>query len=90
MVVTSSGCTRVMTKIGELLNSMLLCVPSLLHNIDMSSFSNMLTDDERNELNALKNAIDEHPWSVHPDKMERFSELFVKTLPRQEQNDRVR
>jgi len=79
-----------MTKIGELLNSMLLCVPSLLHNIDMSSFSNMLTDDERNELNALKNAIDEHPWSVHPDKMERFSELFVKTLPRQEQNDRVR
>jgi len=56
----------------------------------MSSFSNMLTDDERNELNALKSAIDEHPWSVHQDKMERFTELFVKTLPRQEQNDRVR
>ena len=57
----------------------------------MSSFSNMLTDDERNELNALKSAIDEHPWSVHPDKMERFSELFVKTLPRKNShNDRVR
>lgn len=56
----------------------------------MSSFSNMLTDDERNELNALKNAIDEYPHSVHQDKMERFTELFVKTLPRQEQNDRVR
>ena len=56
----------------------------------MSSFSNMLTDDERNELNALKSAIDEHPWSVHQDKMERFTELFVKTLPRtKETNDRV-
>lgn len=56
----------------------------------MLSFSNMLTEDERNELNALKNAIDESPSSVHQDKMERFTELFVKTLPRQEQNDRVR
>jgi len=50
----------------------------------------MLTEDERKEMNALKNAIDEHPWSVHPDKMERFTELFVKTLPRmKETNDRV-
>jgi len=51
----------------------------------MSSFPDMLTEDEKNELKALKNAIDEHPWSVHQDKMERFTELFVKTLPRQEQ-----
>jgi len=56
----------------------------------MSSFPDMLTEDEKNELKALKNAIDEHPWSVHPDKMERFTELFVKTLPRtKETNDRV-
>ena len=57
----------------------------------MLSFSNMLTEDERNELNALKNAIDESPSSVHPNKMERFTELFVKTLHRtKETNDRVR
>ena len=56
----------------------------------MLSFPDMLSPEEREELNALKNAIDEHPWSVHPDKMERFTELFVKTLPKtKETNDRV-
>ena len=53
----------------------------------MSSFPDMLTEDERNELNALKNAIDESPSSVHQDKMERFTELFVKTLPRKRENE---
>ena len=52
----------------------------------MLPFPDMLSDSEREELNALKNAIDEHPWSVHQDKMERFTELFVKTLPRKETN----
>ena len=47
----------------------------------------MLTEDEREELNALKNAIDESPSSVHQDKMERFTELFVKTLPRKKEDD---
>ena len=56
----------------------------------MSSFTDMLSDSEKEELNALRNAINDHPWSVHPDKMERFTELFVKTLPRtKETNDRV-
>jgi hypothetical protein len=40
----------------------------------------MLTIEEWEELNSLKNAIDEYPATVHPDKMERFTELFVKTL----------
>ena len=44
-----------------------------------------LTDDERDELDALHRAINDYPHSVHYDKMERFTELFVKTLPRNEQ-----
>jgi hypothetical protein len=40
----------------------------------------MLSQEEWNELNTLKNAINQHPASVHPVKMERFTELFVKTL----------
>ena len=41
-----------------------------------------LTEDEWNEFVALKSAININPASVHPDKMEKFTELFVKTLPR--------
>jgi hypothetical protein len=40
----------------------------------------MLSVEEWDELNSLKNAIDEYPATVHPEKMERFTELFVKTL----------
>lgn len=40
----------------------------------------MLTQEEWNELTVLKNAINDHPASVHPMKMERFTELFVRTL----------
>ena len=40
----------------------------------------MLSDDEWDELNVLKNAINEHPASVHFMKMERFTELFVRSL----------
>jgi len=39
-----------------------------------------LSKDEWEELVALKNAINSHPASVHPDKMELFTQLFVKTL----------
>lgn len=39
-----------------------------------------LTNEEWNELVALKNAINVNPASVHPDKMELFTELFVRTL----------
>lgn len=41
-----------------------------------------ITEDEWNELAALKSAININPASVHPNKMEKFTELFVKTLPR--------
>lgn len=43
-------------------------------------FHSELTKEEWKELVALKNAINENPFSVHPEKMELFTALFVKTL----------
>lgn len=40
----------------------------------------LMTEKEWDELNALKNAINYNPASVHPDKMELFTTLFVKSL----------
>lgn len=39
-----------------------------------------LTDEEWNEMVALKDAIHFNPSSVHPESMERFTELFVRSL----------
>lgn len=39
-----------------------------------------LTQDEWQELIALKDAINYNPASVHYEKQERFTELFVRTL----------
>lgn len=39
-----------------------------------------MTQDEWNELKMLKNAITYDPASVHPAKMERFTELMVQSL----------
>ncbi|WJZ47937.1 hypothetical protein [Synechococcus phage DSL-LC03] len=39
-----------------------------------------LSDAEWNEMVALKNAINQNPASVHPEKMELFTELFVRSL----------
>jgi hypothetical protein len=41
---------------------------------------NPLTESEWEELVALKKAINDDPASVHYKKMERFSELMVKSL----------
>lgn len=38
-----------------------------------------LTDVEWKELVALKNAINTNPASVHPEKMELFTELLVRS-----------
>jgi hypothetical protein len=43
----------------------------------------MLTKMDKNnwkEMMALKDAITFNPATVHPDKMEKFTELFVQTL----------
>jgi hypothetical protein len=39
-----------------------------------------LTKEEYEELQILHKAISYSPASVHPDKQERFSYLFVKSL----------
>jgi len=39
-----------------------------------------LTQEEWKELVDLKNAINQYPASVHPDKMERFTQLFVRSI----------
>lgn len=39
-----------------------------------------LTEEEWNELNALKDAINNYPSTVAPQKMEKFTELLVRTL----------
>ena len=39
-----------------------------------------LTEEEWIELNALREAINYDPSTVSPEKMEKFTELFVRTL----------
>ena len=39
-----------------------------------------LTTDEWNELTALKDAINYSPHTVSPEKMEKFTELMVRSL----------
>lgn len=39
-----------------------------------------LSDEEYQELDALRKAINDNPASVHPQKQERFTELFVRSL----------
>ena len=46
----------------------------------MVSRNHNISDEEWNELVALKNAINHDPSTVIPTKMERFTELLVKTL----------
>ena len=39
-----------------------------------------LNKEEWEELDALRKAINANPASVHPEKQERFTELFVRSL----------
>jgi hypothetical protein len=39
-----------------------------------------MNSDNWDELIALKDAITFNPATVHPNKMEKFTELFVQTL----------
>ena len=45
-----------------------------------SNRSTALTDDEWNEMVALKDAINYNPWQVAPEKMELFTEYLVRSL----------
>jgi len=39
-----------------------------------------LTEDEWNEMTALKNVINQRPQAVIPEKMEEFTEYLVRSL----------
>ena len=39
-----------------------------------------LTDDEWNEMDALRKVISQRPQSLIPEKMEKFSEYMVRSL----------
>jgi hypothetical protein len=39
-----------------------------------------MTKEEWEEMNTLRKAISEQPSTVIPEKMEKFTELFVKSL----------
>jgi hypothetical protein len=45
----------------------------------LQSKTQPLTDLEWKELVALKKAINENPASVHPEKMELFTQLLVRS-----------
>jgi hypothetical protein len=45
-----------------------------------SGKSKELTNEEWQELDVLRKAINDNPASVHPEKQERFTELFVRSL----------
>ncbi len=40
-----------------------------------------MTDEEFEEMSALRAAISDNPAAVHPDKQERFTELLVRSWP---------
>ena len=44
------------------------------------SSNSTLSQEEWDELVALKNAINTNPAAVHPEKMELFTELLVRSL----------
>jgi len=45
-----------------------------------SGKQNKLSDEEWKEMSALKDAINELPQSVVPEKMEQFTEYLVRSL----------
>jgi hypothetical protein len=45
-----------------------------------SKGNNKLTEEEWNEMSALKNVINQRPQAVVPSKMEEFTEYLVRSL----------
>lgn len=39
-----------------------------------------LTDDEWNEMNALRMVMNDNPAALHPDKMEQFTEYLIRSM----------
>ena len=60
---------------------MLTCLNTLEQTMTLSSRkATTLTDDEWNEMTALKDAINTNPATVHPEKMAQFTEYLVRSL----------
>ena len=51
-----------------------------LPNTRIEEFQMSLSKEEFEEMDILRKAISQNPAYVHPDKQERFTELFVKSL----------
>jgi hypothetical protein len=51
-----------------------------LPNTRIKEFQMSLSKEEFEEMDILRKAISQNPAYVHPDKQERFTELFVKSL----------
>lgn len=45
-----------------------------------------LTEDEWNEMNALRKVINQNPAYLHPDKMEQFTEYLVRSMKAMTEN----
>lgn len=39
-----------------------------------------LTDDEWNEMDALRKVMNQNPAALHPDKMEQFTEYLIRSM----------
>jgi hypothetical protein len=50
-----------------------------------SRHTQSLTDQEWNEMDAIRKAIKDNPASVHPEKMEKFTELLVRSWQLQDE-----
>jgi len=52
----------------------------MTYSIKKETSENKLTEAEWEEMSALKNAINDGPNTVHPDKMEQFTAYLVRSL----------
>jgi len=52
----------------------------MTYSIKKETSENNLTEAEWEEMSALKNAINDGPNTVHPDKMEQFTAYLVRSL----------
>ena len=50
----------------------------------ISKKTGKLTQEEREEMNAIRNALGDSPKSVHPDKMEQYTQYLVRSMKQME------
>jgi len=79
-----NNCNRIAKRILRILHNHRYCVRILTYHQRIMTLAKTgtaeLTTEEWKELNALREAINLDPHHVHPNKMEKFTELFVRSL----------